>query len=444
MSKWTLFFADQRGVALPMAMLALIILSALIIGFSVLSATEPTIANNQLMMAQARALAESGIEQAIWALDNGADPKGISITPPFPASWAAPAPYDGSQLVLVATGGTNIGGFKVTVAAATTPPASYPPECPQPQTSLSGSELCIVARGYVPNDTATRQALQKIAVTVMNPQFLWKNPPAALSVRGELEAGGNSLVDSRADTSCGNKDGTLTTGVTYLKSGAEDIWGAGSEKPNLITNALGGAIPTTANDVVQNVATTLPSGTSGTAFDNYIWTDADINALRAYAKAHGTYLQGSVTFNAGNLIPNGVVFVDTVSGNNITQEGVIPATPSSDFGSVDIHGNPVADGSGIFSGILFVNGTLSIDGNFKMHGFAYAQNDVTYHGVGAGGVYGAVMSRNIRDTSSTSIDSDLLGNALINFNCAYAENGGGSLPPTWSIESGTYKELSGS
>ena len=148
-------------------------------------------------------------------------------------------------------------------------------------------------------------------------------------------------------------------------------------------------------------------------------------------------------FNAANKIPNGLVFIDTVSGNNITQEGVTPATPTSDFANVAIHGNPPADPSGIFSGYLFVNGSLSIDGNFLMHGMVYSQNDISYHGVGTGGVLGALMSRNIRDLSSTSIDSDLLGNALINYNCNYAKTGGGSFRNQWSVEKGTYKEPSG-
>jgi hypothetical protein len=419
--------ADQRGVALPMAMLALIILSALVIGFSVLSASEPTIANNQLMVAQARSLAEAGVERAMWALQKGflvpTDPNGI----PTSLTGTAPPPYDGSQLLFVSTGGNTIGGFRVTVVAT------------------SNLERTIIAVGWVPNDTTTNpKAHQKITVKAVFPSA-FPPPPAALSVRGDLEAGGNSLVDSRADTSCGAKPGSLTTGATSINSGAADIYGSqtGTDQTtaNQILNADGGAIPASPSDIVENVATTLPPGTPGNVFDQYLLTDADINALRTYAKAHGTYLQGSVTFDASNKIPNGLVFVDTVSGNDITQEGVTPATPTSDFASVEIHGNPPADPSGVFSGWLFVNGTLAIDGNFVTHGLLYAQNDVTYHGVGTGGVYGAVMSRNIRDLSSTSIDSDLLGNALINYNCAWARMGGGMFQ-TWNFEPGTYKEVS--
>ena len=55
---------DQRGVALPLAMLALVVMTVLIIGFSLLSASEPNIANNQLRVAQARAIAEAGMERA--------------------------------------------------------------------------------------------------------------------------------------------------------------------------------------------------------------------------------------------------------------------------------------------------------------------------------------------------------------------------------------------
>ena len=425
------WLTEQRGVALPMAMLALLILSALVLGFSVLASTEPTIANNQLSVAQARSLAEAGVERAIWALKNPTDANGI------PTTGAIPAPYNGSQLVPVSTGGYNSGGFRVTVAAATTVP--YPPECPPPA-AMSRGDRCIVATGWVPDDTAPK-AHQKVTLVASNLQLVFpgSDVPAALSVRGELQMGGNSLVDSRADASCGKKVGTLTTGATTMNGDASDIWGAADNNNtrNEVTDAANGPLPANSHDIVNNLATT--------AFDKFALTDADINVLRTYAKAHNgngaTYLQGSVTFNASNKITNGLVFVDTTTGTNITAEGVTPPTPTPQFASVTIQGNPSADLSGIFSGWLFVNGSLSVDGNFRMNGMAYAQNDISYHGVGAGGIYGAMVSRNIRDTSSTSIDSDLLGNALINYNCTYAQNGG--KPPTnpWTITSGTYREV---
>ena len=70
---------DERGIALPMALLALLILSTLVIAFALLATSEPLVATNQKMVAQARAVAESGLERAIWALNNPADPNGAAV-----------------------------------------------------------------------------------------------------------------------------------------------------------------------------------------------------------------------------------------------------------------------------------------------------------------------------------------------------------------------------
>ena len=61
-SRFTKIIRCQRGVVLPMAFLTMLILSALIIAFSMMAASEPMLANNQLQVAQARAVAESGVE----------------------------------------------------------------------------------------------------------------------------------------------------------------------------------------------------------------------------------------------------------------------------------------------------------------------------------------------------------------------------------------------
>src|SRR2546426_11751135 len=95
--------ANERGVALPMALITLMLLTTLMLAFAVLSQTEPVIAANQLRVTQARSLAESGMEHAIWALSQGviaaetippaALPAGALATPlPVPT----PAPFHGA------------------------------------------------------------------------------------------------------------------------------------------------------------------------------------------------------------------------------------------------------------------------------------------------------------------------------------------------------------
>src|SRR5260370_16187411 len=87
-----------------MALLALLILSTLVIAFALLATSEPLVATNQKMVAQARAVAESGLERAIWALNNPADPNGL------PTSLATvPALYDGSASIPISVNGTQIG-----------------------------------------------------------------------------------------------------------------------------------------------------------------------------------------------------------------------------------------------------------------------------------------------------------------------------------------------
>jgi len=401
---------------MPMALVALLILSGLVVGFSVLSATEPTIAGNQLSSTQARALAEGGVERTLWALKNPADPRGI----PSPLLRPAPAPFDGTRMVPVAAAGVGVGGFRVAVTTGTE-------GCP------TSAERCIVSAGWAPADRSLRQAHRKIVVTARNPQLLFKDPPAALSVRGDLQIGANAVVDSQVDTSCGRKIGTLATGTTSIDSGTAVVRGAdGNDVANEVTDARGGRLPTDAHDIVTNVA--------ASSFDGLTFTDADVNFLRAYAKTHGTYLQGTVSFDTGRRMPNGLIFIDTASGKNISAEGVSPATPGADFADVAIQGNPPTDPDGVFNGWLFVNGSLSIDGDFRMRGLVYAQNEISYRRTGAGRIEGALVSRNIRRLAPTSIESDSNATALISYHCAHARTGGQSIPNSWSLTPGTYRE----
>ena len=411
---------DERGIALPMALMALLILSTLVIAFSLLASSEPVVATNQKMVAQARSVAESGLERAIWALNNPADPNGI----PDPLPGTAPAPFDGSAGIPITVNGTQIGLAFVTVTNGVNP-----------------NERNVVTVGWVPTNTGTTaKAHQKIQATVSKFLFRASPPPAALTVAGEISAGGNVNIDSRTDLSCGAKDGTWSQGAT-TSGGSATMYGAdGNNTANQTLSGLGGGV------------TDQRQGVPSSAFDPYILKNADMNTLKAYAQKNGTYFKGSavqgMTFNAGNKLPNGIVFIDTVSGNNIdyNADGTPCAgcTATSDFASVDIHGGFAADPSGVFSGMIVVAGSLTIAGNVTMHGMVYTVNDLTYTGTGNGEIDGAVFSQNARDVSSTTIDTNTGGNAQVNYNCNYASNPGGQLPQGFSVAPGTYKEVSGS
>ena len=58
------------------------------------------------------------------------------------------------------------------------------------------------------------------------------------------------------------------------------------------------------------------------------------------------------------------------------------------------------------------------------------------------GSIGAMLSRNIQDTSFTTIDTNTGGNASIVYDCDKAMSGGGAVPQTYTVKAGTYKEIS--
>ena len=403
---------DQRGVALPMALLALLILSALVISFSMLAASEPLIGTNQRLVAQARAVTESGLERAIWALNNPAS--GI----PNPLVGATPAPYDGSATIPISVNGTQVGEVRVTVT-----------------NGVNANERNIVAVGSVPTEAGAK-ARQKIQATVY--RFIYRQgpPPASLTVQGQINITGNTNVDSRSDVSCGAKDGTWSVASTTV-GGSGDVYGAD------LPDGSGGN--STANQSALSGITDVKQNVSPAAFDPYMLKNADLDSLKAMAKAAGTYYSGaavsSLTFNSGNKLKNGIIFIDTVSGQNIDANGA-NTTPTSDFADVSINGNAPEDPSGIFRGMIIVAGRLSISGDFHGRGLVYAVNDLVYQGVGTGMIEGAVISRNIRDVDSTTIDTNTGGNSTIIFNCRYATNPTGTLPQGFMIQPGSYKEVS--
>lgn len=384
----------QRGAALPLTLLSLLILSVLIVAFSMLAATEPTIAGNHLMTAQARALAEAGVERALWALGNPAAPGGL----PDPLPAAVPAPYDGSHLVPVSAGATPIGGFQVTVASG-----------------ASAAEREITAEGWAPaGGTASGRARQRIVATAVRLRF--PDPPAAVSVRGRLEVTGAAQVDGSADGSCGAKAGTFSTGVTAAAAPAE-IWGRD-----------GNAVPNEAADARQNEPVA--------ALDPHVWTPADLDALKAAARARGAYYRGAVTFDAGHPLPDGLVFVDTVTGRHADA-----TTPEAELASVTLRGGAAADPSGVSRGWLVVNGALAVTGDVRMRGFIYVVDSLAWAGTGQ--LAGALMTLNIRDAAPATIHGDPAGRARIEWSCDEARTGGGRVPQTWFIKPGTYLAVAG-
>lgn len=423
---------DQRGVALPMALLSLALLTTLMLALAAMSKTEPLIAGNQLRVSQARAQAESGAEHAIWALSAGnvrvgqALPAG-TLANPLPSS-PADIPFDGN--VFTAMG--NTGGY--TVRVTTPDPVNRP------------MERDILAVGWTPTNVPTNTH-RRIMMTVKGLPDLARNAPCVLCVRGDVAVSGSSLIDASTDTvaNCGGtpKFGAYTAGALD-RGGSSNIMAQ-------VPSGPGG------NVAGVDYVTNQPAQT----FDSFDLDNGDLNTLKALAKKNGTYFgpgypngtpassptyTGAVTFNSSNQVKSGIVFIDTTTGHNIvtcnasSPPGCV-STPESQFGNVSINGNPFLDPA--FTGMLVVNGKINISGNMMIRGLVYAMDDLVYNGTGTGEISGLVISQNVRNTSATSItdtDTTTFGNSRIKLNCD-AARAAGQAPQTFTLVPGSYREL---
>lgn len=396
---------DQRGVVLPMALLTLLLLTALAIAFTTLVQSEPVISSNHLRTSRARALAESGVERAVWALGNAGITGAVASIPS--SGVTAASPYDGSSFQTVQTG---FGGFFLTIVGS------------------SSTQATITSVGWTPSPMASdTKATQRVTVTLMKLMDLAVNAPCALCVNGPLRLEGSSVVDATGDTSCGDKWGATSRGDLTLQGNAK-VYGA--KYQSSVENQYNASDPSQ-SDYVKNDTTGLVD------YNAFKLTSDDMDALKAVARSQGTYygpLFGSesgcsatVCFGSSNPPPNGIVFVDSLDGSN--------TLTSSNLSTVKITGT-----SGTFKGWIIVNGTLTIDGNVNIDGMVYAGNDVIYRGTGTGQISGLAIAQNAVTGQSGIIDSDTEGNATVRFNCANARSGGGQLPTGWFVKPGSYRE----
>lgn len=394
---------DQRGIAMPTALIALSVLLALMLALSLLGSTEPVIAGNHAMSARARAFAESGLERALWALSHPAAAGGIAD--PMPSD-PAPAPYDGATASFQAVevvGGAAQGGFVVRVASAA---------------SGKSTERDIVAVGYVPS-AANPVATKRIVTTAA--KFRWLDPPCALCLGAEappsttstLQIGGNATLNG--SNAAGSPPGRYCAGQTptstVLTTGVVETNGS----PN-ITAPPGGS------EIVMNQPQSL--------FESFTLTNEDMQLLKTVAKANGTYYQGNQSFSAPP--PDGIVFVDTPSGNPLSA-----SSPDSDLIEVDIHGNWTTG----WRGWLIVAGSVRLSGQIEMTGLIYAQNDIAYHGQGNSRINGAIIASNRVDTVSSTIDSEDIGNGRLTYDCPAVRDGGGTISQNWFAKPGSYREI---
>jgi len=381
---------NERGVALPLAMVSLVVLTALMVAFAVLAKSEPTIAANQMQTAQALRLADSGLQLAMWAMTNSTSSGGINMgAAPFNQHDGSNAGGNFDGTTFVSVGGT--GGFTVSV--------TWDP-------SNGMYERTVTAVGWTPSRDAGTYANshRKVQAIVQQGVITPLSLPCVVCVAGEMQVNGSSAAFNSASGGCPgqNPPATAIQTVQTLQYNAS---------PTFTGYGTSGAAA---------IGTT--TDTSGFKYS----PDALAN-FKAYAQANGTYYQGAVT-----SLPTGagpyVVYIDTLDGTTFSN-----STATSNDGSLSIASNIT------FNGTVIVNGTVNLSGTSTFNGLIYSLNDLSISGHVT--VNGGLVSENRRDSSSTNIDTDFSGNVQMNYNCANIRN----IPfsSAWVVKPGTYLETSG-
>lgn len=392
---------EGRGMALPLAMIALVMLVSLAALFAGLAITEPQISVNFALSKQTLSVADGGLEWArIQITNNPAFPTwqqafnglaGIQYstvvkadTALANADWSSTAPNPLTNTTRIRWSNVALGGgsFTVTVSSVDELGVNY-----------SANQLRLVSTGTIGTGTASvREIIAPF--TFPSPYF-----PGALSVKNNADLRGSSYVNGNDASGPDEPDvpGVFATG-TVTQGGSSSI--------------VGTPIP-------YESSTTTPAAPAN-YFDqagNTI-TQSQLDALKAMARmntscpgVNGCYLQGNQDFNP---LPNGIVVVDTPNGGAITP---------SNHATVGVNGTNSPSNTW-----LIVLGDVSIHGNISIQGLVYAYGTLNLRGMGSGtGILGAVVGL---AEATVDIEANVTGNSKINFSLAAA-----GTPPTDSAVS---------
>lgn len=394
------FLRNERGVALPLALMAFVVLAALSAALLAIGSSEVQIASNHLHGTQAFYVAEAGLEHAYSVL---------RITP----TLVTTNPPDSPTTVPGIAACTPLGGFG----------------CYTVQYRSAGANTNTVF--VVSTGTSTTGGAQRVLRVSMSTFFVSDD---AIRTTGPLTISGNATVQgqcggihtnddlalsgnpslSGAATASGGPDGQNDYTVTGNPSVGP---GSGGDQPQQtipvinpadFLNSAKASLP--ANQVFQMKANgqvldgngtliiTLPSGDSYNGWRYTYGTPAQWQ-LSGSTGVNGTYyLEGNVTVsgNPGSPTPWVTTLIATgdliVSGNPEIQPSLTDTLFIAGL-DISISGNP----SNGFNGLIAAHEQFSLSGNLTINGF--------------------LIGEDASATSSTVTSNTVNGNPTITYSC---------------------------
>jgi Tfp pilus assembly protein PilX len=463
--------ADQRGIALPMALFVLLILASLSVALLATGSNESEIAANHFRGVQATFTAEAGIEAAF-----GSIVAGTNVTSSAPSSWTA---------MTVPAAGTNL-----------SPIGTYAVRW----RSVNSNSVQIESTG-----TSTAGSARRVIKAVLSNSFTSEK---AILTDGSLTLNGNPSVTGTCGAVHTNQDLAITGGsvvVTETATASGTATGTFRDENNNVTNSQGGqaevTLPVVTADSLltkaQNDSTaknalyklTQPSGTTNALvqkwnpatstwvdherkfsgvdqrWDGSAWvTTGTFTVLKSAGNPAGfDFSSGDANSPAkwtlgGNSAASGTFWAEgdiNVSGNPGSGSGSVPvnitliakdAQPeaSSQRGGnvsvsgnpqftshmtgisimgdsdVEVSGNPVA-GNTSYNGLIIAGEQIKVNGNPSISGSLIAMD--------------AACDTSTRNVCSNAVTGNAVsGNPTINYDCSNNANLDGSLRyVTWGL-----------
>ena len=369
---------NERGIALVVAIVALVVVGAIVAGTFFISTTEQRTSLNVVQTTQALEAAEAGLSNAIAGWTS------VSYTPRTDVTFPVSAALPGSNAT-----------YQVTVSP------------------LNTTLLLIRSTGTA--NGVTQTVAQAVRLNTAN-----VNPHAAITTTEPIKFHGASFwingnnQDPSGWTGC--PPGSDQFGIRTSSSSV------GSLNKNQQTDIIGmGDTPS----VVTGDASVTDAAFND--FGNITYDQLAAAATIQFSQAQdGPYQPAPATTGS----PAVCDYASALNWGEPFRSGTVVTECQNYFPTIHAAGSLKLDGGSRGQGILLVDGGLTITGGFEFYGLVIAKGSVDLGGTGSTGgkVVGALMAQ---DSLKVSDQSIIQGNASVQYSyCAVQKAINGAARPT--------------
>ncbi len=403
----------QRGVAFPLALFALVMLTGLLLVFLTMGGMETSVAANLDDVTRARYVAESGLE---WGFDQ------LVLQAALPNGWSNVLATNGGQM---ATGmqlpglAAAFGTYSVTVRNDNLANDNLlTGQAVDPGGAVTDTNNVVIVTSTGTYNGATRQIQQ----VVSHPDLTLPGGVNLPGVGTNTSFSGNSFTINGNDT---NLDDTAGVGIPGRC--APSVWGisvANAATENVVQASLSNQQKDNVTGKAQNPG---PGLGDNTITPDVTLTPAQIakfvSAARPYADIS---LQASGTSqlsyqNIGNTCASSLSDLNCWGTRSNPKIVYVKGTvdPAQAYYAVRLSGN--SSGVGI---LIIEDGDLSITGNFRWEGLILITGQYSGLRYGGGGnqtIYGGVIVNETVNANS-EVEVDAMGNPKVMYSCQALEN----------------------